>query len=136
MASVSQIAGPEEVREGVDQAVIDYFNPKQPGSTDETVSSDELPEVLADIEDIIDCLLSLAPSIRRGTEPKPILNSSPIITESNSQLERDTHLVRTSFPALDSMIVDKLVMAISWRRNLIANWKDAPLKTQELGQSK
>lgn len=131
MASDSPISSPEEAREGIDQALLDCFAPGEPGSTTETVSSDELPEILADIEDTIDCLMSLTPSIRNGIKPKLIPNNPPTDTESSSQFERDRQLVRTFFPDLDSRIAERLLTAISWRRNLIANLKDEPLKTHD-----
>lgn len=131
MASDSRVSSPEEAREGIDQALLDYFAPGEPVSATETVSSDELPEVLADIEDTIDCLMSLTPSIRNGTNPKLILNNPPTDTESSSQFERDRRLVRTFFPDLDSRIAERLLTAISWRRSLIANLKDERLKTHD-----
>lgn len=128
--------GPEEAREGFDQELPGYANPRDPVSTAEPVSSDELSEILADIEDIIDCLMSLAPSIRNRTEPKLTLSNSPTSTESNIQLERDAQLVQKVFPTLDSMVADRLLMAISWRRNLLATWKDQSLKTRDPEKSK
>lgn len=110
----------------IDQALFDYFGAKEPKTTTETPSSDELAGVLSDIEDVIDCLSSLAPSIRNATRPKLRSNTSSTITESNGQLEWDTRLVQTFFSTLDSILKDRLLMAISWRRKLIANWKGPP----------
>ncbi|KAG6366037.1 hypothetical protein INS49_000213 [Diaporthe citri] len=136
MASDSHSNRPEEAKKGIDQALLDYFATEEPGSTTETVSGDDVSAILADIEDIIDCLLSLAPSIHNGTEPKLTPNTSQTSTESNSQLERDTQLVRASSPTIDSMIAERLLIALSWRRTLIANWRDPSLKTNDPEKSK
>lgn len=135
MTSDFDISRPEEAREGIDQASLGSFAPEEPGATSESDSSDELSEILAEIEDIIDCLFSLAPSIRIGTEPKLMLNNPPTNMESSSRPERDMQLVRTFFPNLDSLIEDRLLTAISWRRSLIANWKNPLLKTHDLEKS-
>lgn len=123
----------DEARGHIDQALVDYFASEEPKSTSETLLSDELSVILSDLEDIIDCLLSLIPSIRNEAAPRFTLGDVLIHSEPNGQIEQ---LVRTQFPTIDPIIADRLVMAISWRWNHLASLRGLPSQTSGSDRSK
>lgn len=131
MATGQRFSQIDQARGDIDQALLEHFCPGESKQTAENPSSDELSGILSEIEDIIDCLSTLVPSIRIGTGPVLTVTTTSASPKSSIQVERDTQLVREFFPTIDSAIKDRLLMAISWRWKLIATWQDTTLQAHE-----
>ncbi|KAI3316708.1 hypothetical protein HD806DRAFT_517004 [Xylariaceae sp. AK1471] len=83
-------------------------------SNDDSDDISELAEVIADIKDIIACLLRLSMSIRNPAPHDHFMSSN--FTDTSHFEEFDISHVKSKFPGLDISLADRIGKAISHRR--------------------
>lgn len=109
-----------------DKELLEYFAPMEQSSVSGGPQDNELSVILTHIEEVIDCLMSLIPSIGGGRARS--LTGSTISTDMQwpGEFERYTRLIQRFFPGVDDVISGRLTGALTWRRSCLNQFSELP----------
>lgn len=127
METESPIGHSSEYDESLDQELSNHFIPDDQLSKPGGAQNYELSTILAHIEEIIDCLMTLTPSIRNSAPNGRSMDTASPTIGSPDRISRLKELVRTHCPAVDDVVLLRIVESLCWRESRVSqealrNW--------------
>lgn len=101
----------------MDQELLDYFAVQEQPPIIQGPSENELSGIVIHIEEIIDCLMTLIPSVRGAAAQSLTVRIMSTQMESLDDLKTYVMLIQRQFPDIyDVIILRRLAESLSWRR--------------------
>lgn len=88
--------------------------------------NNDVSMILTHIGEIIECLMTLIPSMRGGTALNLTVRTMSTNMESIDGFERYTGLIKTQFPGVDIMVSKRLVESLCWRWSRLGQFPESP----------
>lgn len=122
---------PAEDKEITDQELLEYFAPEEQLPTSRGPYNNELSVILIHIEEIIDCLMSLIPSVCGITAANLTVGTMSIDTESLDkmmiyEMGSFAWLIDEQFRGLNFDISKRLAASLTWRRSRLRQFPGPP----------